>query len=311
MTEDAPKEDIAEFSRSLDEAPSYSKLARLSGLSSDELGQFKLAWVSLPAERRREIIGRLVELGEENVELSFFEVFQACLNDDEEEVRAGATRGLWECDDRAIIRPLIGLIDHDPSNSVRAASATTLGKFATLAQDGKLHPRDGGRLRDSLLEAIRREGQDPSVVRRAIEAVGALGGPEVDGVIGEAYESADLKLRQGALFAMGRSSEPKWLPKVLQELSHTDPAIRYEAATASGLLGDESTVPELTELADDEDPQVQLAAISALGEIGGPLAKRALMGSLEIGDKTLEEAARDALANLEFNEDPLGLSFSK
>ena len=306
----APKEDITELG-SLEESTSYSKLARLSGLSSEEMVQFKLGWVSLPWQRRREIIGRLVELGEDSPDLDFFDVFLACLKDDDDEVKAKAAHGLWESDDRVVIRPLIGLLANDSSNKVKAAAATSLGKFATLAQNRKLHSRDGDRLRDTLLEAIRRDGQDPTVVRSAIEAVAPLAGPEVDQVIGEAYEDEDLKFKQSALFAMGQSSESKWLPKVLQELRHADAAIRYEAVTACGLLGDEATVPDLIDLVEDEDLQVQLAAINALGEVGGPLAKRALAGYLKTGDETLEEAARDALANVEFDDDPLGFRFSK
>ena len=130
----------------MSEFPNYSNLARLSGLSSKELDQFKMAWISLPRENRREILNRLIELGEENLELSFFEVFQACLSDYDDEVRTKATIGLWECDDRGIIRPLIHLLNHDTSDTVRAASATTLGKFATLARSGKLHFRDRDRL---------------------------------------------------------------------------------------------------------------------------------------------------------------------
>ena len=86
-------------------------------------------------------------------------------------------------------------------------------------------------------------------------------------------------------------------------------AIRYEAAVAGGKLGDETTVPDVAELIEDEDPQVQLAAIEALGVIGGSAAKRALLGSLEMGDETLEQAARDAIEEIEFDDDPLSLRF--
>lgn len=311
MTDPIPSEDIADFFYSMSESPNYSQLARLSGLSSKELDQFKMAWISLPRESRREILGRLIELGEENLELSFFEVFQSCLSDDDKDVRTKATIGLWECDDRVIIRPLIHLLHHDPSDTVRAASATTLGKFATLAQSGKLYFRDRDRLRDSLLGAINREGQDSRVICRSIEAVASLGGTDVDIAIDRAYETGDLEFKQSALFAMGQSSEVKWLPKILHEFIHTNPAIRYEAVTACGLLGDDTTVSNLINLTQDEDTQVQLAAISALGEIGGPLAKQSLLNSIENSNKTVGEAAKGAMANLEFDEDPMGLNLKQ
>ena len=126
--------------------------------------------------------------------------------------------------------------------------------------------------------------------------------------IDRAYEIGDLEFKQSALFAMGQSSEVKWLPKVLREFLHNNPAIRYEAVTACGLLGGDTTVSTLIDLTEDEDSQVQLAAISALGEVGGPLGKKALLNSIENNNKTVGEAAKDAIANLEFDEDPMGLS---
>ena len=126
--------------------------------------------------------------------------------------------------------------------------------------------------------------------------------------IDRAYETEDLEFKQSALFAMGQSSEVKWLPKILREFIHTDPAIRYEAVTACGLLGDDTTVSHLINLIEDEDTQVQLAAINALGEIGGPLAKKSLLNSIENSNEIVGEAAKGAMANLEFDENPMGLS---
>ena len=59
----------------------------------------------------------------------------------------------------------------------------------------------------------------------------------------------------------------------------------------------------------DEDPEVQVSAVQALGNIGGVLAKRALQQALKLGDEAVEEAAQGALANIEFDEDPLGFRF--
>ena len=45
-----------------------------------------------------------------------------------------------------------------------------------------------------------------------------------------------------------------------------------------------------------------------MGKIGGSLAKRALLRCVKEGDATLEEAARTALENVEFLEDPMAFS---
>ena len=54
---------------------------------------------------------------------------------------------------------------------------------------------------------------------------------------------------------------------------------------------------------------MQLAAVKALGEVGGPLAERALNRCRQIGDEVLEQAAEEALGDIEFDDDPLALRF--
>ena len=46
-----------------------------------------------------------------------------------------------------------------------------------------------------------------------------------------------------------------------------------------------------------------------MGNIGGALARRALMRAASMDDDTLAEAAREALANLEFDDEPLDFRF--
>jgi HEAT repeat protein len=289
-----------------DEPLKYSELLQVSGLSGDETQEFKAAWGSVPQMRKHELVGKLIELSEDNVELDFSGVFRACLEDSDEDVREQATRGLWESEDRAMIRPLIGLLRGDPSAKVRAAAGASLARFATMAQDGKLTSRDADRIRDALMDVIGEADEEMEVKRRAIEVVASFNSPAVDEIINGAYRSSDPKLVQSSIYAMGQSSNPQWLPTLLIEIENEDAAIRYEAANASGALGDESTVPTLIQLLQDDDTQVQLAAVRSLGEIGGPLAKRALQQCTKIGDEALEAAAQEALSSVDFDDDPLG-----
>ena len=286
----------------------HSELLQLSSLLPEELEDFKGAWASLSPARKCETLSLLVELSEENLELDFSAVFRACLADDEDQVRETAARGLWECDDRIVLRPLIALLVNDPSDPVRAAAAMSLGKFAERAQDGKLLPRDAENVRHALLSTVGDELADLETKRRAIEAVASFDSAEVAEIIQDAYDSDDDRLKQSAIYAMGRTSDSQWLPVVLAGVRNDDAAIRYEAATALGHLGDEATVPHLMGLVTDEDTQVQLSAIHALGSIGGPMAKRALVQSLQLGDESIEEAAQAALNNVEFDDDPLGFT---
>ena len=287
----------------------HSGLLLLSGLSTEEVAEFKTAWSQFSPARKCDILVRLSALSEDNLELDFSTVIRACLADGDDMVREQATRALWECEDRVIIRPLIALLKDDPSPQVRAAAATSLGKFAEMAQAGKLLVRDGDRVLEALLSAVGDDGGDLEVRRRAIEAVASFSAPVIEQIIRDAYYNEIPKLKQSAIFAMGRSSNTQWLPLVLQEMDHDSPAIRFEAANACGQLGDESTIPHLLRLIKDDDFQVQTSAVQALGYIGGPLAKRALLHCLKLEDEGLEEAAQAALSVIEFDEDPLGSRF--
>lgn len=287
----------------------HSGLLQLSGLTSEELFEFRTEWSSVSLDRKREILIRLVELSEDNLEFDFACIFRACLADSDADIREQATRGLWESDDRVCIRPLLSLLKDDPSARVRAAAATSLGKFAEMAQNSKLLARDGERIRGALLSVIEDEDEELEVRRRAIEAIASFNSPEIGDIIRQAYDDSEPKLKQSAIFAMGRSSDSRWLPIVLHEMQDDDPAIRYEVANAIGQLGDESTVPHLIMLIKDDDFQVQLSAVQALGAIGGVLAKQALLQCLKLGDEALEEAAQMALRGIEFDQDPIGFRF--
>lgn len=295
--------------RDYDKPLKYSALLQVSGLTTEEVDQFKEAWGAVSPARKDALIGMLVGLDEDNPEVDFAGVFRTGLEDEDVGVRLKSIQGLWECDDRAIIRPLLRLLADDLSSDVRAAAAASLGRFGALAQEGKLLSRYSDRIRDGLMFAIGREREDVMVRRKAIEAVSYLDFPGRDQLIDEVYSSGDPGFQQSAVYAMGLSSNDRWLPTVVREMENDSAAIRYEAAVAGGKLGDETTVPDVAELIEDEDPQVQLAAIEALGVIGGSAAKRALLGSLEMGDETLEQAARDAIEEIEFDDDPLGLRF--
>ncbi len=299
---------VEQLSKS-DEEPKFSQLLQLADLESDQVGEFKSAWPSVPEVRRRQVVESLLELSEENLELDFTDVFVACLSDGDDEVREAATRGLSTSEDRTVIRPLVKLLMEDTSVPVRAAAAMALHNFATMAMDGKLITRDEDRIRVALLATIRREDEFLEVKRRAIETVAGLRPPGIVEIIEDAFDSGSLELKQSAIYAMGQTSSEEWLPIILEEMQHESPAIRFEAANSVGLLGDEGIVPELTEFLEDDDLEVRLAAVKALGVVGGPMAKRVLQACLDYDDESLEEAARAALERVEFDDDPLGLGF--
>ena len=289
--------------RSDEKVPEDTLLYHLSDLSASEVIDFASAWKGIASDGKASIIDRLIDLSNDRTELDFSAVFRRCLRDDEEGVRQRAIEGLWEHEERRLISPLCDLLANDTSSSVRTAAAVALGKFAELAQQGKLLPKDGPIIENCLLTALQDEAEEMSVRRRALESAAALNSPKVDDYIHWAYASDDIAMKGSALYAMGRTGELRWLGCLVKETGNSSPPLRFEAANACAQLEEEDAVPHLIPLMDDDDLQVQLSAIRAVGTIGGPLAKKALRKCIKDGDPAVEDAARESLEMVEAMED--------
>ncbi len=284
-----------------------SRLVDLSNLNSEELGFLEQVWAAIEPERQRQIVHRLVELAEDNLELNFDSIFKYCLKDQDAEVRSNAIEGLWESEEASLINPLTNLLEQDSSEKVQAAAATALGKFSMLAEHKKLRSNYTSKVCQTLLAVTGDKSKPIEIRRRALEAAAPLSLPEVKKVITEAYQSHNLRLRISSIYAMGKSCDHSWLPILLKELANTDAEIRYEAVGACSELGEEETVPYLIELINDPDADVQMAAIQALGKIGGTEAKKCLGQCLNNPSEVVQQAAGQTLDELEAAEDPFSL----
>ena len=287
----------------------YGALVALSSMSRAEMERFAETWQDLSPQRQRQLLSRLVEMAEENVELDYNSIFLMCLHSPDPEVREKAILGLWEFEDRSLIGPLLEILSTDVDPKVRSVSAVAQGKFAILAAEGKLSAREADRIKNALLDALKSERECTEVRRRVLEAVAPFNTRTVQEFIRRSYESDDLNLRCSALHAMGRTGEPRWLRYLLRELRSPSPALRFEATSACAELGGESSVPHIVPLLDDDDLQVQIAAVRALGEIGGVMATRALRRCLHSDDLTVQEAARQALDEIEVLENSLSFHY--
>jgi HEAT repeat protein len=300
-------QDYLEELKDLGRPLATSKLATLSDLTPEEEAEFDREWPDVDVERRRQIVARLDDLLEDNLELDFDAVFRLCLGDPDSAVRARAVGGLQASEDRRLIEPLVGLLREDEDGSVRAAAASALGKFAMLAELGKLPEGDAAKVEEALLAAFNREGEDLAVRCRVLEAISPLERPVVEEMIRQAYRSDCLEFQVSALYAMGRNCHPGWLPVLLKELHSPNPQLRYEAVRACAEQEAEEAVHHLVELASDGDAEVQTSAILALGEIGGEEAKEVLARCLESENEAVREAAQEALDEMGFWEDPTAL----
>jgi len=281
-----------------------SALAELTDLKPAELMLFDRVWEEIEPKRRRQIIYRLVELAEDNVELNFDGIFKHRLKDPGDEIRAKSIEGLWENEEASFIGPLIELMEQDSSARVREAAATALGRFAALAEHRKLPPEHIPVLSRALLAAVGDGGNPVEVRRRALEAVAPLSLHQVGQAIVEAYDSGSPEMRVSAVYAMGRNCDPVWLDILLRELASDSAELRYEAATACGELGEEEAVARLVALTEDDDADVRLAAVQALGKIGGSEAKECLEMCLSHRSEAVRQVAEQALYELEVLTEP-------
>jgi HEAT repeat protein len=283
------------------------QLISFGDLSGEEAARFAVAWQEVETARRLRVLADLTDLAEDNVELNFDAVFKIALDDEEAQVRVAALQGLFEYEGADLIPRLALALREDPDAEVRRESAVALGRYALAAEFDRLADADAQLVKDVLTEAVEDVDEDELVRARAIEALGAISGEDTQNLIESIYEEGDnLWLRIGAVDAMGRSCDEVWLPIIIRELDSRSPQMRHAAAYAAGAIGEEAAVEPLMEMAaNDPDREVQRVAIAALGEIGGQRAKVALRNLLYTGDDDLREDIQEALANIEFGDDPL------
>jgi HEAT repeat protein len=286
------------------ESVSNSSLLFLSDLGSEDRASLREEWPQLPLERRREIAGRLATMAEDNIEFDFRHVFLNALEDEDPQVRLTAIEGLFEDESKLLLNNLRRLLRDDPNEDVRAAAAQALGRFTYLDHCDKLGNGAEG-LREALKLTARDANEDEDVRRRAVESLGFyIGDTEVEPLIADLYKGGG-KGAESAVFAMGRSSDPKWEPIVLHELESKRPAMRYEAARAAGELALQDALPLLVKMTDDPDTELKLAALWSLGQIGGKPAREAITRALNSTEPSVRDAAQEALEELQFNANPL------
>jgi HEAT repeat protein len=280
-------------------------LQRLSDLTDDRKAAIAERWPSIDVRRRRRIVQELEDLLEDNVEFNFDAVFQFGFEDADVDVRRQSIRALWEHEGTDLVEPLLALLRDDGDAGVRAEAALALGRFVVMHEEGRLRDRHFEAIEAGLRVSLDKNGETIDVRARALEAIGSHNEQWVRDEIRIAYESDQHRLKISAVNAMGRGGDDRWLPLLVRELSSDDPEVRYEAAVACGSVADERAIPHLAKLVLDSDAEVTQAAITALGEIGGAQAKGALVLLLESESEATRESAADALAALEFEEDPL------
>jgi len=278
-------------------------LYRLSDLEPEESKELEQSWSQVPTWRRQAVLEDIEELSESDPVLSFDAVCRIGLRDTDPRVRELSVRTLWEYEAVDLIPAFLRMVVEDADTSVRASTATALGKFVYLGEVEEIREATLREVEDKLLEVT--NGRDSSEVRRrALESLGFSSRGEVPRLIEKAYYSGNEDWLVSALFAMGRSANRKWAPMLTDMLKSDSAEVRAEAARAIGELEINKCVPELLALLDDVNDDVRMAVVWSLSQIGGEGVREALEALFESTDDEEEaDFIASALENLTFSEE--------
>jgi HEAT repeat protein len=277
-------------------------LYRLSDLEAPELEQLRSAWPKIPTWRRQALLEDIEELNQTDLLLSFESLGRFALEDEDARVRLLAVQILWESEETSLIPIFLSMMATDSDSQVRAASATALGRFVYAGELEEIPQRTLKKIEDALLGIV--IGNDAVEVRRsALESLGYSSREEVPPLLEQAFASDDKFWKASALFAMGRSANPRWAPTILEMLHSNLPLLRSEAARAAGELEIAEAVEPLLELLDDPDDDTRQASIWSLSQIGGEGVRETLQNLYDEAEDDQElELLESALDNLTFNE---------
>lgn len=295
-----PLEKLLKIIENLGEPLPVDQLEGLSDLGSDAVERFGQTYRQLPADRRRALLLELGRIADERIELQFHALNRLALEDEDPLIRCVAIENLWEREEPQLARVLMRLFSDDPSEDVRSAAASALGRFILL---GEMNELPAG-LQDEIEGLLQNAFAAPDTIqvrRSCLEALGFSSSEGIGRLIEEHSLADDDRLRVSAMRAIGRSADPVWSPLVLQELSSPSPAMRKEAATAAGELEIRKAIQPLIELLEDVDDGVRDAAIWSLGQLGGEAAEEALLELAEANeDESLAALIDEALEYLSF-----------
>lgn len=280
----------------------------LSDLSREGAAAVRSKWSAIPVERRRGLVGQLVELAEEKVDIHLGRLLRIALKDEDAAVREAAVNGLWEEIEPDLIGEYVQMLHHDPARSVREAVARALGPFILAGELEELDASLAMRVENALLSILENRQEDLLVQCRALESIAYSGEIGVRQLIEDAYYAPDDEMRVSALVAMGRSADVRWRGLVRAELQNPAADMRVQAAIASGELEARGALTDLLALLTDPERSVRMAAIFALGRIGGKDAVDALQTVMIGGDEEEVAAAELALEEMSFYVDPEAVS---
>ena len=289
-------------------------LYHLSDLPADVFDQFTELWPSIDKIRRAQIARHMADISEENYQVEYDPFTKLFIQDDNEAVRLALFDMLWDNTNTRLIPIIIGAMENDENTTVRAAAAANLGHYVLMMEWGQMPRTAEKSITDALLKQLRDDYAPLNIKRATLESIASIGTEEIHQYIKDAYTDKDNSLKLSAVFAMGRTADPRWIKTIVRELESDDPSMRIEAARAAGMIASSDAVEQLSEIAKyDDDIEARIAAVHALGQIGTTFANETLQeladASDELESDDLAEAVSVALEEIDiFNFDGIDLS---
>jgi hypothetical protein len=279
-------------------------LHQFTDLEALEIESLRTIWPQVNPKRRFSLLEDLEEVAIHDTLVLFDPVAIVALGDPEPAVRETAVRMLWETEDQRLGPVFLQMLREDSAANVRAAAASSLGRFVYLGELEEISADLYQQVTDLLLK-VHQSDDETLVRRRALESLGFSGRKEVAALIRRAYETREDEWLVSALFAMGRSADAAWEPQVMRMLRSPKTEIQFEAVRAAGELELKNTRQVLLDLLEEDEMEDDLrsAAIWSLSQIGGEGVRDRLE---ELAEETEDDAEleilENALDNLTFTE---------
>jgi len=265
----------------------------------------------LSSDEKIQLLRKIIE--EDDYQFLNQEFFESFLDDPDPQVRGLAIEGLWNYPDPALIDRLIDMAAHDPEESVRCRAISILGRYIyegemadydfdwgeleSLMREGELPQEDFLRVKEFLLSVYDDPTRSLDERRFAVEALSFHSDPRIIEIIEEAYAHPDVRMKQSAIFGMGRSGLVHWTDIILKELHSPVRELQLEAIRAAGECGLPEAGKALWRLTYSDDREIKMEAIWSLGQTGWEGAFARLEELSYLGDdpevQELAEAALD------------------
>ena len=286
-------------------------LHRFSDIKPEDLDSLKKIWLNVDSTRRVNLMEDLEEINDSDTLVSFEDLARFTIKDPDARVRCASIRMLWDTGDTALAHDLIQITKHDDSEAARAAAASGLGYYIYLGEIDEINDMLLDKVLNHLMVLL--TSKDSLLVRRrALEALSYHTNEEIDDHIRSAYHSGESDWVVSALYAMGRSANPKWERMVLEMIASPNPEIRAEAVRAAGELElSAAREPLLILLEEPEalEEEVFYNAVWSLSKIGGQGVRKRLEDIIANSDEETAEELEDVLDNLDFTETVHGKMF--